>query len=118
MQDTLFWYKTLGTAIVYVVMMLFPQVELVTWIGAGLAGLLMSSIFPLMLAYLERYIAGSGKITSWVFIGASTGGMSMPWIIGQYVDQEGPLFIPGSLFVCMALGTGAILTIMYMLRTR
>ena len=110
--------QTFGTAIVYVMMMLFPHVELVTWLGAGLAGLLMSSIFPLMLAYLERYIAGSGKLTSWVFIGASTGGMSMPWIIGQYVDQEAPLFIPGSLFVCMALGTVAIIVIMRMLQSR
>lgn len=108
--------QVFGTTLVFTCMLLFPEVSMVTWIGAGLTGLLMSSIFPLMLAYLERFIAGSGRITSWFFIGASTGGMTLPWIMGQYIDSQGPLFIPSALLFCMGLGTVSILWIMNRLK--
>ena len=104
-----------GTALVFLGMVLMPDNPTVPWISASLMGFLMSSIFPLMLSYLERFVAGSGRITSWFFIGASSGGMTMPWLIGQFFESSGPLFFPTSLLVCMSVATGSIFLIMHAL---
>ena len=105
-----------GSALVFFGMIMMPESTVVTWISAGLMGFLMSSIFPLMLSYLERFLAGSGRLTSWFFIGASSGGMTMPWLIGQFFESRGPLFFPTSLLICMTIATGGIFLIMGMLR--
>lgn len=108
--------QVVGTVLVFAAMVLLPNLVAITWVSAGMMGLLMSSIFPLMLAYLERFVAGSGRLTSWFFIGASSGGMTMPWLIGQYFESVGPLFFPTSLMICMAIATGSVFLIMRTLR--
>ena len=92
-------------------MVLFPNSSLITWVGSATIGLLMSSIFPLTLAYLERYTAGSGRTTSWFFVGASSGSMTLPWIIGQFIEPIGPQFFPAMLTGCMVLGTACIILV-------
>jgi fucose permease len=50
----------------------------------------MASIFPIMISLAERRMTITGRITSWFFVGASTGSMSLPWLIGQLFESVGP----------------------------
>ena len=81
---------------------------MLTWCCTLLVGLCMSSIFPLMLTHLERFTAGSGRLTSWFFVGASSGSMCIPWIIGQFIDDLGPQVFVGIVLCCMLLGGGIL----------
>ena len=61
------------------------------WVGTIGLGLSMSVIFPTTLALAEDTLSLSGKMTSYFFIGASLGGMSIPWLIGQLFEDIGPV---------------------------
>lgn len=60
------------------------------WIGALGMGLSLASIFPTTLNFAERRMSLTGRVTSWFFVGASIGGMVLPWVIGQCLDPFGP----------------------------
>jgi FHS family Na+ dependent glucose MFS transporter 1 len=75
----------LGTGII----LLWPNSAGILWVGTVLTGLSVASIFPMTLTFAERYLHISGKITSWFFVGASVGGMFLPWLIGQLFDSVG-----------------------------
>lgn len=53
----------------------------------------------------------TGRVTGWFFVGASAGGMTLPWLIGQLFDSIGPrammFFILGDLV--LAAGVLAVL---------
>ena len=38
----------------------------------------------------EEQMPISGRATGWFFVGSSSGGMSIPWIIGQLFESLGP----------------------------
>jgi FHS family Na+ dependent glucose MFS transporter 1 len=75
----------LGTGII----LLWPNSAGILWVGTVLTGLSVASIFPMTLTFAERYLYISGKITSWFFVGASVGGMFLPWLIGQLFESVG-----------------------------
>ncbi len=99
-------------------LVVMPGSKTLTWACTICLGLLMSSVFPLALAFLERYTAGSGRLTSWYFIGASSGGMAIPWIIGQFFESYGPQFFVICLFTAMTAGTICIFQVMRMQSAR
>ena len=45
---------------------------------------------PTTLNMAERRLNITGQITGWFFIGASSGGMFLPWLIGQFFQSRGP----------------------------
>ena len=61
------------------------------WAGTIGLGLSMSVIFPTTIALAEHTLSLSGEMTSYFFIGASLGGMSIPWLIGQLFEGIGPV---------------------------
>jgi len=63
--------------------LLFPQSIIVLWLGSIGTGAFMASIFPTMLVLAGRKMTITGEITSWFLIGAGSGVMVMPWLIGQ-----------------------------------
>lgn len=63
----------------------------VLWVGTIGLGLSMSVIFPTTIALAEHTLSLSGQMTSYFFIGASLGGMTIPWLIGQLFEQVGPV---------------------------
>lgn len=87
--------------------LIFPRALPAVWIGACGAGLAMASIFPTTLALAERRMPISGKITGRLFIGASLGGMIIPWVIGQLFEPLGPTVLPAVLMglILLQLGT-------------
>jgi FHS family Na+ dependent glucose MFS transporter 1 len=84
-----------------------PTSVAVLWIGTIGLGLGMSSIFPTVVALAGRRMGVSGETAGWLFIGGGLGGMTIPWIIGQFFESWGPgsllVFIAASLLVGVAL---------------
>ncbi len=70
--------------------LLWPQAQFVVWLGTAGVGLSMASVFPTVLTLAERRMAITGKVTSIFFVGASLGGMTLPWLIGQLFTAIGP----------------------------
>jgi FHS family Na+ dependent glucose MFS transporter 1 len=69
---------------------LFPGSLLVIWIGTIATGLFMASIFPTSLAFAERRMSITGRVTGWFFTGGSAGAMGLPWLVGQMFAFHGP----------------------------
>ena len=89
------------------IMLLFPTWLYSPWIGAAGLGIGLASIFPTMLDFAQEYLTISGKITSWIFMGASAGGTITPWLIGQLFEPVGPRIVVwvllGSMLACVAI---------------
>lgn len=88
-----------------IVLLTSPANLYVTWGITIMIGLCWSSIFPLSLAFLERVTGGSGKVTSWLFVGASSGAMMLPWFVGQFIESQGAQFFVLTLVCSICLGT-------------
>lgn len=89
------------------VILLLPGVNAVIWLGAFGAGLFMGPMFPTMLAYAERRMTITGKMTGWFLVGSAVGGMSVPWLVGQLFESIGPYVTIVIVFVDMALAAAA-----------
>lgn len=76
----------LGVAIV----MLWPRSITAIWVGTLLTGFSMASVFPTTMSLAERRLSITGQVTSFFFVGASLGGMALPWVIGQLFERIGP----------------------------
>ena len=95
-----------GAAVCVLVLLLSPPMALITWTCTLLVGLCMSSVFPLAITYFKRFTAGSGQMSSWFWIGASAGSMTVPWTIGQFFEIIGPTFFTLIIVICLTLATG------------
>ena len=93
----------LGVLLSVVLLSLGPHSRTLTWLGAAGAGLSMASIFPTTLSLAERHMTISGAVTSLFFVGASTGGMVIPWAIGQLFGYIGPRVVPAFLLAAALL---------------
>ncbi|MEM8485625.1 MAG: MFS transporter [Bacteroidota bacterium] len=94
-----------GAALCVLVLLLSPPNTIITWGCTLLVGLCMSSVFPLAITYFKRFTAGSGQLSSWFWIGASAGSMTVPWTIGQFFDTIGPTFFTLLIVICLILAT-------------
>ena len=94
-----------GAALSMLALFLSPQAEWVTWTCAVLVGLFLSSIFPTAITFFKRFTGGSGGLTSWFWVGASSGSMILPWTIGQFFEKIGPTFFPMLIFCCISAAT-------------
>ena len=70
------------------------------------------SIFPAALSLAQGRMRITGAVTGWFFVGASAGGMVLPWLIGQFFESVGPRATMVILLVDMtaAVGILAVLT--------
>jgi MFS transporter, FHS family, Na+ dependent glucose transporter 1 len=87
---TILWIDLIGCGLSMLIIVMLPGVQAALWIGTLLLGFSMASIFPTALTLADKRLHISGKITSWFFIGASLGGMVLPWVIGQVFEPLGP----------------------------
>jgi FHS family Na+ dependent glucose MFS transporter 1 len=79
-----------GCLLSALLLVLLPGRSVVTWIGTFGAGLSMASMFPTALSLAERHTRITGTVTSLFFVGGSIGGMTIPWVIGQFFESVGP----------------------------
>lgn len=82
------------------IMVLFPWSWVAIVIGVAGMGIGIASIFPTMLAFVQNRILLTGRMTSWIFLGASLGGMSIPWIVGQLFERISPQVVLYAILLC------------------
>jgi FHS family Na+ dependent glucose MFS transporter 1 len=88
--STILWIDLLGCVFSLGLINLFPGSETVLLAGTIGTGVFMASVFPTLINLAQQRMAITGRITSWFFVGASTGGMFLPWLIGQLFEPTGP----------------------------
>jgi fucose permease len=76
------------------------------WLGTILFGIGAASAFPTMLTFAGRHMTITGKVTGWFFVGASAGGMLVPWLIGQFFEPVGPWTAMAVILVSFTLSLG------------
>ncbi|MBK8986036.1 MAG: MFS transporter [Chloroflexi bacterium] len=72
------------------VLLLWSASTWALWLGTLSLGFSFAPIFPTTLSLAERNMPVTGKTTGWFFAGASVGGMTLPWLVGQLFDATGP----------------------------
>jgi len=77
-----------------------------TWLGTVGLGLFMASVFPTTLSLAERRMAITGRVNAWFFVGASTGGMVLPWLIGQLFESIGPRITMLAILINLTVAVG------------
>jgi len=95
------------------VILLWPDALAAMWLGTLGLGFSMASIFPTTLSLAERRLTITGQVTSWFFVGASVGGMTLPWLIGQFFESIGPRVMTFIIMVdlIVAMGVFAVLAL-------
>ncbi len=101
--SSVLFVDVIGVLVSVGLIMLWPNSEAIIWVGTFGTGFAMASIFPTMLSLAESRLHITGRVTSWFFVGASSGGMVLPWLIGQLFEPVGPWVAMTSIFIAMAL---------------
>jgi fucose permease len=96
----------LGCLISLGILLIWPASLPAIWIGTLGLGFFMASVFPTTLSLAERRMTVTGRVTGWFFVGASSGGMFLPWLIGQLFEPIGPYIVPALLAVDLVLALG------------
>jgi len=86
--------------------LLWSNSSTATWLGTLGLGLSMASIFPTTLSLAERRMPITGQVNGWFFVGASTGGMTLPWLIGQLFESIGPQVTMVAILVDLVVAVG------------
>jgi FHS family Na+ dependent glucose MFS transporter 1 len=90
-------------------LLLWPASTAALWIGAIVFGFGMAAVFPTAVTFAGSLMPISGRVTSRFFIGASLGGMTIPWVIGQLFRPVGPQAVPLVVSGVILLSIGVLL---------
>ncbi|HCL29145.1 MAG TPA: hypothetical protein DIC52_11995 [Candidatus Latescibacteria bacterium] len=104
----------LGCAVGSAVALLQPQAVGMVWVATIVSGLAVAPMFATVLSLAGDRMPITGRATGWFFIGSSTGGMTVPWVIGQLFEPLGPT----SIFVValVNLGVGLVVYTVFVMR--
>jgi FHS family Na+ dependent glucose MFS transporter 1 len=80
----------IGSLLSMAVILVWPHSLTATWLGTLGLGLSLASMFPTTFALAQHNMAITGRVSGLFLVGASLGGMSMPWLIGQLFERVGP----------------------------
>ncbi len=80
----------IGLVISLLLLLFASHVPGVIWIATAGMGLFMATIFPTLMILAEHHLDVTGRIASFFLVGASLGGMLIPWLIGQFFETTGP----------------------------
>ena len=86
-------------------LLLFPMSVMALWAAVLGVGIGMASLFPTMLDFAQNRMTLTGRINGIFFFGGSSGGMTVPWLIGQFFESTGPQVMVWSLMICLGLAT-------------
>jgi FHS family Na+ dependent glucose MFS transporter 1 len=85
-----------------------PQV---IWLATLVYGASVATLFPLCMSFASEVVTVTGQFTSLMFVGASLGGMLIPWLIGQFFESAGPGSAMWIMLVSMLVCTGVFILI-------
>lgn len=83
----------------------------VVWPATALFGISVASQFPMMMTFADERLRVSGSDMSWFIAGAGIGGLTLPWLIGQFFDAHGAKAMP------IAVSTFGVATLAWFLFT-
>jgi FHS family Na+ dependent glucose MFS transporter 1 len=95
------------------VLLLWPGSLVLTWAATLSLGLFLAATFPTTLAVAERRLTITGRVTSWFFVGASSGAMTIPWLIGQLFARRGPQATIVAIFVDLIAAVGVVALLLW-----
>lgn len=96
-----------------ILMLIWPTNRLMVWVVTAGLGVAVSSVFPTLLSLAETRMTITGKITSYFFLGSSSGSMILPMLIGQIFEYYGSYEIVIALFSYAVLG---LVVLVYLVR--
>jgi FHS family Na+ dependent glucose MFS transporter 1 len=105
-SSTLLWVDLIGCLLSILLILMLPQSPIAIWAGTIGVGFSMASMFPMMMTLAERRLGLTGKITGSFLIGASLGGMTIPWLIGQLFEDVGPKVTMWVILIVMSIAVG------------
>ena len=105
-SSTLLWVDLIGCLLSILLILMLPQSPIAIWAGTIGVGFSMASMFPMMMTLAERRLGLTGKITGSFLIGASLGGMTIPWLIGQLFEDVGPKVTMWVILIVMGIAVG------------
>jgi FHS family Na+ dependent glucose MFS transporter 1 len=97
------------------VIVLWSNSSAAVWVGTLGIGLSIASLFPSTFSMIERYVTITGRVSSWLLIGSSLGGMSLPWLIGQLFERVGPRATMFTILIDFVLASGVFAAIVLQL---
>jgi len=71
-------------------LLFFPGSREILWFSTFLMGFSMAAMFPVSILFADRCMKINGKVVGIFLVGANTGGMVIPWIIGRRFEAAGP----------------------------
>ena len=111
---TILFVDLLGCLASLGVIILWGDSVLALWGGAIGLGLFMASVFPTTLVLAGENMRVTGTMTGWFLVGAGTGGMILPWVIGQAFVGIGAGAMPLLLFVTVVANLLSIIFFIYL----
>jgi MFS transporter, FHS family, Na+ dependent glucose transporter 1 len=92
----------------------FSENQLLLWLGSFGFGFSIAPIFPTMLTFAGNRMAITGRVTGYFFLGATAGGMFLPWLIGQWFEKVGPQFMPQVILIDSLLAASVFALIYFL----
>lgn len=90
-----------GCLLSMVVLLTWQSSSTALWVGTIGLGLFMSVIFPTTISLAEHTLSLNSQMTSYFFVGAALGSMSIPWLIGQLFERIGPIVTMFTIFITL-----------------
>ena len=88
------------------------------WLATIVLGVSVASFFPVSLSFARETITITGQFTGLMFVGASLGGMFLPWLIGQFFETVGPHSAMVIMLVDMLVCCGIFIVLNWLKRSR
>jgi FHS family Na+ dependent glucose MFS transporter 1 len=94
------------------VLLAWPGLTFVAWLGAAAFGLFIGPLFANSFTLAGETMTISGRIAGIFLVGTSLGGLFLPWLIGQLFEPLGPAVMPAALLLDLALAVALILIVL------
>jgi len=93
-------------------LVLFGTQLIPLWAGTIGLGLALASVIPTSMSFAESCVPVTGRVTSWLFVGGSAGGMTVPWLMGRFFESLGPNFIMFAIAVDASLALAMMIVLL------
>jgi len=80
----------MGLILSLLLLLFASHIPAVIWIATAGMGFFMATVFPTLMILAEHHLNVTGRTASFFLVGASLGGMLVPWLIGQFFETTGP----------------------------
>jgi len=114
---TIMLFDILGAIGSVLVMLIFPVSKGAIWVGTMGTGLFIASMFATLLAFAERRMVITGRVTGWFFVGSSLGAMTVPWVIGQLFEHVGPRVMLMAVGIDLIVALGIFMVLLWQARS-